>query len=148
MLLPSTLFFLSFALASGSLWTNGSLLKVKPEEGKNALLRNQDRRHRSVHSQGNLKVLDFGEDNDQKPDSNGERTGASFNAGSLPQSFTICSSLMVDSWPTKSARMFTLLDARGQWGYIHLSAYIRKTRDAGDIIPANFLDFLGFSAKI
>ena len=26
-------------------------------------------------------------------------------------------------------------------------AYMRKTRDAGDIIPANFLDVIGFSAK-
>ena len=103
-------------------------------------MRNQEREQRSVNSQGNLKVLDFGTDNDQKPDNNGERTGASLNAGPLPPSFTICSALMVDAWPTKSARMFTLLDAKGQWGYIHLSAALTYTQYDVKLGPVFFVE--------
>ena len=98
-------------------------MKGEPEEGGKAhLMRNQERQHRAANSQGNLKVVDFSADNDQEGDSNGEQTGASLNAGILP--FTICSSLTVEAWQTKSARMFTLLDDCGQWGYIHLSAVL------------------------
>ena len=60
-----------------------------------------------------MKVLDFTVDNDQEPDSNGEFTSATLNAGFLPESFTICSAIMVDSWNTSvstAADMFTLLD--------------------------------------
>ena len=59
-----------------------------------------------------LKVLDFSADNDQKPDSNAEYTTATLlDAGLLPESFTICSAFLVESWTTvfRSARMFTLL---------------------------------------
>ena len=68
-----------------------------------------------------LKVFDFSADNDQEPDSNGEYTGASLNDGFLPESFTICSAIMVDAWTTEftSAEMFTLLDDDGDaWGII------------------------------
>ena len=77
---------------------------------------NQDRLQKSVDSQGNpenmLKVLDFSADNDQQPDSNGEYTGATLEAGPLPESLTICSALMVEAWTTEivSAYMFSLLD--------------------------------------
>ena len=43
-----------------------------------------------------LKVLDFSADNDHEPDSNGEYTSATIEAGPLPESFTICSAFMVD----------------------------------------------------
>ena len=46
-----------------------------------------------------LKVLDFSADNDQKPDSNAEYTTATLlDAGLLPESFTICSAFLVESW--------------------------------------------------
>ena len=94
------------------------------------IMRNQDRQPRSDNSQGKLKVLDFSADTDKKLDSNGEYTHATLNAGPLPESFTICSALMVDSWPTKSARMFLLYDpvAKVQWGYIYLSAAFSYTQ--------------------
>ena len=66
-----------------------------------------------------MKVLDFSADNDQKPDSNGEFTGATLNAGFLPESFTICTAIMVQAWTTdfSSADMFTMLDDDGYaWG--------------------------------
>ena len=47
-----------------------------------------------------LKVFDFSADNDHEPDSNGEYTGATLNAGFLPESFTICSTFMIDAWTT------------------------------------------------
>ena len=55
----------------------------------------QDRQPRSVST---LKVLDFSADGDQQPDSNGEYTGATLEAGDLPESFTICSAFMEDAW--------------------------------------------------
>ena len=62
-----------------------------------------------------LRVLDFSADNDNEPDSNGEFTKATLNAGFIPESFTICSAIMTDAWTTDftSARMFTLLDDVG-----------------------------------
>ena len=73
-----------------------------------------------------LKVLDFSADNDQKPDSNAEYTTATLlDAGLLPESFTICSAFLVESWTTvfRSARMFTLLRKKTQsWGFITLFA--------------------------
>ena len=72
-----------------------------------------------------LKVLDFTADNDKLPDSNGEYTSATLDAGFLPESFTICSAIMVDAWttPYTSARMFTLLDEDGySWGRVILYA--------------------------
>ena len=73
-----------------------------------------------------LKVFDFSADNDHELDSNGELTGATLSAGFLPESFTICLSIMVDawSWTTEipNANIFTLLDVRGYtWGTIKLA---------------------------
>ena len=99
---------------------------------------NQDRLQKSVDSQGNpenmLKVLDFSADNDQQPDSNGEYTGASLKADFLPESFTICSAIMVDAWTTvfTSAEMFILLNVNGdQWGYVSLYAATGYTEQGG-----------------
>ena len=71
-----------------------------------------------------LKVLDFSADNDHEPDSNGEFTSATLEAGFLPQSFTICSAFMTDAWVSAfsaSSNMFTLVDVDGNtWGRIKL----------------------------
>ena len=48
-----------------------------------------------------LKVLDFSADNDHEPDINGDYTSATLEAGSLPESFTICSAFMVEAWTTE-----------------------------------------------
>ena len=72
-----------------------------------------------------MKVLDFSADNDHERDSNEELTGATLNAGFLPESFTICSAIMVDAWTTEfsSADMFILLDVDGDmWGNVHIFA--------------------------
>ena len=95
--------------------------KGEPEEGRQALVRNQDRQHRSESVSKSLKVFDFSADSDNEPDSNGEYTGATLDAGLLPESFTICSAFMVEAWTTQftAARMFTLLnDAEDVWGGI------------------------------
>ena len=68
-----------------------------------------------------LKVLDFSADNDDEPDGNGEYTGATLDAGPLPESFTICLAIMVEAWTTEfsAAYMFTLLDVDGDtWGLV------------------------------
>ena len=72
-----------------------------------------------------VKVLDFSADNDHQPDSNDELTGATLEAGFLPESFTVCSAIMTDAWMSVgvSAFMFTLLDVDGDdWGLIELYA--------------------------
>ena len=88
-------------------------------EGRKAPTRNRDRKQRLFDSQGNpenmLKVLDFSADNDHEPDSTGDYTSATLEAGPLPESFTICSALVVEAWTTEftTADMFTLLDNDG-----------------------------------
>ena len=72
-----------------------------------------------------MKVLDFSADGDQQPDSNGELTGATSEAGPLPESFTICSAFMTEAWTTEllSAYMFALPNNKGDvWGRITLFA--------------------------
>ena len=101
-------------------------------------MRNQDREQRSVsNSQGNLsKVLDFSADNDNEPDSNGDYTGATLEAGPLPESFTICVSIMVDAWTTDitETRFFTILedgDIIYPWGYVILFSAESYTEYSG-----------------
>ena len=110
-------------------WTTKRPGKGEPMEGKRTLAGNRDRQQRSFGSQGNtenmLKVLDFSADNDHEPDSNGEYTGATLEAGPLPESITICSALMVEAWTTEftASNMFLLLDNDGdRWGRIRLVA--------------------------
>ena len=71
-----------------------------------------------------MKVLDFSADNDHQPDSNGEFTSATLDAGALPESFTICSAFMVEAWiEFQSAPMFVLPGVDGgNWGQINLFA--------------------------
>ena len=78
-----------------------------------------------------MKVLDFSADNDQELDSNGEFTGATLDAGALPESFTVCSAFMVDAWTTEFASpdMFELLDVEGDpWTYINVYAATSYTQ--------------------
>ena len=56
-----------------------------------------------------MKVLDFSADSDHEADITGDYTSATLEAGPLPESFTICSALMVEAW-IFSAYMFSLLD--------------------------------------
>ena len=62
-----------------------------------------------------LKVFDFSADTDHELDSNGEYTGATLEAGPLPESFTVCSALMAEAWTPEfsASNMFTLLDNDG-----------------------------------
>ena len=100
--------------------------KGGPIDEKKALTGNQDRQQRSVGSKGNpekmLKVFDFSADTDHELDSNGEYTGATLEAGPLPESFTICSAFMVEAWDTGMALcMFTLLDNYDEpWAVINV----------------------------
>ena len=78
----------------------------------------------------NMKVIDFSADNDHKPDSNGSYTSATLNVGKFPDSFTICSAFMVDSWSTgfTEAAIFSILDDEGgQWVYVDLYAARNQT---------------------
>ena len=65
------------------------------------------------------KVLDFSTDGDQLSDHEYVYTGATLDAGPLPESFTICSAIMVDAWTSEftAADMFTLLDDDGKNGH-------------------------------
>ena len=101
-------------------------------DGRKALTGNRDRQKRSARSQpqGNpeemLRVFDFSADVDQEPDNNGEYTSATLEAGPLPESFTICSAVMVEAWTTadfSATDMFVLLDHDGdQWVRVDLFA--------------------------
>ena len=121
--------------------------KGKPTEGRKALTGNRDRKQRSVTSQGNpekmLKVLDFSADNNHEPDSNGEYTRATLEAGPLPESFTICSAFMVEAWTTEfsCADIFTLLDNDGnRWGSITLYAAASYTEYLVSLGPVHFIN--------
>ena len=88
-----------------------------------------------------VKVLDFSLDNDHEPDSNNELTSATLDAGALPESFTICSAFMVDSWTTEfnSADMFSFLDIEGYpWGYLYLDAASSYTQYLVKLGPVSF----------
>ena len=147
----STLFLvilsLSTTLVSGSLHpadrTTRRLRKGEPMEGGMALSGSRDRQIRSIGSPDKiLKVLDLSADSDHEPDSNGEYTGATLEAGPLPESFTICSALMVEAWTTdySSADMFRLLDNDGdRWGNINLFAAYSYTEYEVWFGPVNFI---------
>ena len=129
MALPSTLFLIIFSttLVFGDLPPVSHKTRrpwpTTPEEERKALTKH--RQQRSIGSPTMLKVLDFSADNDQEADSNGEYTGATLEAGPLPESFTICSAFMVEAWTTVfvSANMLTLRNINGNvWGRIFLYA--------------------------
>ena len=94
-----------------------------------------------------LKVLDFSADNDHALDSNDEYTSASLDAGFLPESFTVCSAIMVDAWTDTefaAARMFTLIRdeddgvRRYQWGSINLRPGLEPLYEV-NLGPARFI---------
>ena len=116
--------FLSAILVSNHLLQNDQTSKTQPEMNRKVLNMNRDRKERSAddgsHTTKSLKVLDFSADNDQKPDSNGEYTSATLEAGPLLESFTICSAFMVKNWTTDwpEALMFAMLAQDGSaWSY-------------------------------
>ena len=112
--LISPLFYLLFSLAlvSGQFQTGRMPFKDLPEEGR------RTRQDRSV-SPTMMKVLDFSADVDGEADSNGEFTGATLDAGTLPESFTICLAIMTEAWTTEfsAARTVMMLNDNGdRWG--------------------------------
>ena len=119
---PSILFLplLSFTFVSCHVFPAERTIREvmkQAEWGKVQSPRIQDRQQRSVSS---LKVLDFSADNDQQPDTDGEYTGATLEAGPLPESFTICSAMMVEAWTTihSGGFVFTLRSNDSAWAYI------------------------------
>ena len=131
------LFLLSASLAS-CLVLPAELKERRGEEGRKVEARIQDREPRSVST---LKVLDFSEDNDHQPDSNGEYTSATLEAGPLPESFTICSALMVEAWTTEftTTELFELLDNDGnRWGRIELNSASSYTEYVHRVWPVFF----------
>ena len=113
--------------------------------GRKVLTGNRDRKQRSFDFQGNpenlMKVLDFSADNDHEPDSNGEYTRATLEAGPLPESFTICSALMVEAWTTEftTTELFELLDNDGnRWGRIELNSASSYTEYVHRVWPVFF----------
>ena len=107
----SAFFSLSIMFIFGRLLPDDDLSKRKSRseiEGT-VLKSNRERQQRSSISK-TTRVLDFSADNDFKPDTKGEYTGATLDAGALPESFTICSAFMVEEWTSdyQTADMFTL----------------------------------------
>ena len=89
-----------------------------------------------------LKVLDFSADSDHEPDTNGEYTSATLNAGPIPESFTICSAFMVEAWTTdfESSRIPLLLDRNGRsWGFVTLYAASSHTEYYVRFGPVSFI---------
>ena len=112
----SAFFSLSIMFIFGRLFPEEDLSKRKSGsviEGT-VLNSNRDRQQRSSISK-TTRVLDFSADNDFKPDTNGKYTGATLDAGALPQSFTICSAFMVEEWTSdyQTADLFTLFSEVG-----------------------------------
>ena len=107
----SAFFSLSIMFIFGRLLPEEDLSKWKSgsEIEEAAPKSNRDRQQRSLILK-TTRVLDFSADNDFKPDTKGEYTGATLDAGALPESFTICSAFMVEEWTSdyQTADMFTL----------------------------------------
>ena len=73
-----------------------------------------------------MKVFDFSYHEADDNDEDQEYTMATLDAGSLTESFTICSSFMLwDYWTNdfKSARLFTLLDKDTIWSWAYIELY-------------------------
>ena len=72
-----------------------------------------------------LRILSFGDDNDDKADYNGEFTSASLEKENLPESFTLCAAFSVEAWNSKSTMdaVPTIHTDDGEaWGYVRLEA--------------------------
>ena len=72
-------------------------------------------------------MINFSDDNDQEPDSEGEFTGASLTKPNMPKDFTICSAFMVEAWTTEftASYLFAISYdppyAQQHWGYVSIS---------------------------
>ena len=76
---------LVFSHLHSAIFTTRGPRTADPWEERHALTKDRGRQHRSGPiSVEILKVFDFSADNDNKPDSNGEYTGATLEAGPLP----------------------------------------------------------------
>ena len=76
---------LVFGHLHSAIFTTRGPRTADPWEDRYALTKDRGRQHRSGPiSVEILKVFDFSADNDNKPDSNGEYTGATLEAGPLP----------------------------------------------------------------
>ena len=68
-------------------------------------------------------VIDFSDDIDGEPDSQGEFTMASLSKPDMPRDFTICTAFMVKAWTTdfKAAELLILRDVdNNRWAYVYL----------------------------
>ena len=125
----STLFLLllSVNIASCNLHpdyqTNIELEESVREQRRIGQTRTQDRQPRSVST---LKVLDFSADFDGQSDDNDEYTGATLEAGPLPESFTVCSAIMVEAWT--GARLVPMVQLLNNDGYVWLRSNLRPRR--------------------
>ena len=125
----STLFLLlcSVNIASCNLHpdyqTNIELKESVRERRRIGQTRTQDRHPRSVST---LKVLDFSADFDGQSDDNDEYTGATLEAGPLPESFTVCSAIMVEAWT--GARLVQMVQLLNNDGYVWLRSNLRPRR--------------------
>ena len=154
-MLPTALFLLSAVMVlagNGHLVLAGSNHLLPSQQGGSRqsdpkvkdFAMNPDRHPRSVQTQSSttLRVFDFSTDNDGKADKDGEYTSASLNAGPLPDSFTICSTYMVEAWPTKvEGRMFQILSKEGQgktWGRVNVRVASNFTEYGVTLGPVKF----------
>ena len=162
MALPSTLLslLLSLSLVFANLLSDErtSRMPRKGELEENRKIRKRDRQQRS---EGNLafetlKALDFSDDNDHEPDSDGEYTRATLNAGPLAETFTICLAYMVDAWTTFASIRFshmklTLLNDVGKtWGYVNLlsaETYTQYTIRLGPLLFVKQTDVVFFPTQ-
>ena len=92
-------------------------------------------------------VIDFSDDIDDEPDSNGEFTMASLTKPDMPRDFTICSAFMVEAWTTdfSAARVFQLRDNLDveRWAWVYLYAaetYTELTVELGKVYFLNTID--------
>ena len=68
-----------------------------------------------------INVINFSDDNDGAPDSEGEYTSATLTKPGMPQDFTICTAFLAEAWNSKftGTFVFTLNDPRGiAWAYV------------------------------
>ena len=85
-----------------------------------------------------LRLLDFSADSDNKRDSTGKYTHASLEKEAMPLSFTICSALMVKTWPDSSnAQMFTIMTDGGK-GWLQVKFYATHDRTRFTIVTQKF----------
>ena len=95
-----------------------------------------------------INVLDFSEDIDQEPDSNGSFSHASLTRDTMPLSFTICTAFLVEAWTTEFS-VATLLHFNGRdgsrWGLLSLTTDAAYTQYG---IKFGEEQFVAYSSRI